>query len=90
MDPKNAVYDLATELCVSVAWEEVGSLFRITVDAPRGQHWSDGAVHQLVIEARPTTGLQRDELWIDVLSRMRAGLVECDLNDPACADNALD
>jgi hypothetical protein len=83
--PKNAVYREAERIGASVEWEQTGSVFTIRIAAPRGKHWP-GDIHELVITARPTTALQRDELWTDAFTRMDQGLVTCDLNDAGCAD----
>ena len=91
--PRNVVYQEAERLGAIVTWEDERSaqgVFTIHVVAPRGTHWSDGAVHALRIEGRPTSAKDRDEMFIDALVRMRCGLEECDLNDTACADHAYD
>lgn len=88
--PKNAAYDLAKRLGASIEWHDGGRIFTINVSAPRGKHWSDGAVHELRVEGCPTSGLDRDNMFVDVLRRMEVGLEDCDLNDQACADYAFD
>lgn len=72
--PKNVVYDEAKRIGASPTWEETGGVFVIRVEAPHGQHWSDGCVHELKAEGRPTSAADRDDMWIDVLGRMRQGL----------------
>jgi hypothetical protein len=89
MFAKNAAYAEAKKFDATLTWDELGSIFIIHVSAPVGHHWSDGRVHELRIEGRPTSGKDMDDLFIDAINRMRAGLEECDLNDQACADNAF-
>mgnify|MGYP001585050949 FL=1 len=84
--PNYAVYDEAARVGGSVEWEDIGGVYVIRVQAPIGKHWSDGRVHELKAEERPTSKADKDAMWTDVLGRMQQGLDECDLSNQDCAD----
>lgn len=87
--PKAAAEAHAKSLCARIEQQTEGTVFTVRVTAPQRFHFNDGAVHELVATGRPTTALQRDEMWIDLVARMKASVTSCDLNEPACADWAL-
>jgi hypothetical protein len=60
---------------------QTGSIWTWTADAPPRHIWSDGAVHALRIETRPTSRADVAACWADLTARMRAGLEPC-----ACGD----
>lgn len=88
--PRKAAYALAAKLGASIAAEDTGSATTIRAMAPKGRHWKARNVHELVESGRPTTALQRDEMWLSLLRSMEQGLEACDLNDSDCADWALE
>lgn len=85
---KRSLRDEALRLGGLLHEEYVGGVFVIRVDAPRGQHWTDGAVHELKAEGRPTSAADRDDMRREVFARMRHGLETCDPDNQDCADNA--
>lgn len=61
----------------------------LNIHAPAGKHWHDGAVHVMYIEGNAPTTPERNEVWLDALSRMQCGLEDCDVeHNQDCADNA--
>lgn len=87
---RRAAEALAKKLGATIEAERVGSTFTVRAMAPRGMHWSARGVHELVESGRPTTSLQRNETWLALLQAMEMGLEACDLNDPDCAEWALE
>jgi len=69
---------IASDLDATIEVEQTGSIMTIHVDAPDGQQWADGGVSSFRIEARPTTGDDRTDLWQDAINRMNAGLIEAE------------
>lgn len=74
---RRAAERLARMLGATVTVETIGTVYAILIDAPRGQHWIDGTVHALRVDARPTCNADRAELWQTAIDRMRAGLAAC-------------
>lgn len=86
------VIALARKLGAKVTVERDENFEEITVDAPNGQHWIDGTVHQLVYHQRRGKGAWTlAEGWEEVYKRMLEGLEECTPEtNTDCADNAID